>query len=470
VPQIPVAGFLLEALGSVTVALMLSSFERAQPRAGVRDWALGQWLRAAALVASIAIGRAGGPPLRTVELGAAMVLAYWATALTLVGTWSRWSDREQPGARRRLLAALAVLALGTTALEPLAHDWGRLLRSGTFSLCAVLANLAAGVLLMRTHRARAWFGPRVLALAFLGTAAEEAIFLAIYASGGRFRPVPDGSVLIEVELVLLLLTGVGMVAWLLEEERESAVRLQDALHRREALSAMGTIVGGVAHEVRNPLFGISATLDALAAGSLEDKRVAPFLATMREQVQKLSRLMTELLDYGRPIATELKPQSLSAALAHSMGSCSALAKEAGVAVELVGEAARDVVLMDEPRVQQVFQNLVQNAIQHTPRSGRVTLEVRVIADDERPGVRCSVRDSGRGFEPSDLERVFEPFFTHRRGGTGLGLSIVQRIVEQHAGRVTAANHPDGGGVVTVWLPANRAAAPPRTDSAARSRS
>jgi signal transduction histidine kinase len=233
---------------------------------------------------------------------------------------------------------------------------------------------------------------------------------------------------------------------------------------------MGTIVGGVAHEARSPLFGISATLDALAAGSRGDAALAPFLATMREQVQKLSRLMTELLDYGRPIAAELKPQSLSVAVARSIGSCSALADEARVKVELVGEPAGDVVPMDEPRLQQVFQNLVQNAIQHSPQSGRIRIEVRPEFDHDQPGVRCSVRDSGPGFDASDLEKVFEPFFTHRRGGTGLGLSIVQRIVEQHAGRVLAGNHPAGGAIVTVWLPSNPGAAPPRTGSAAPSRS
>jgi signal transduction histidine kinase len=67
-------------------------------------------------------------------------------------------------------------------------------------------------------------------------------------------------------------------------------------------------------------------------------------------------------------------------------------------------------------------------------------------------VRCAVRDSGPGFDPAHLPFVFEPFFSRRRGGTGLGLSIVERIVRQHAGHVEAGNHPEGGGVVSVWLP------------------
>ena len=110
------------------------------------------------------------------------------------------------------------------------------------------------------------------------------------------------------------------------------------------------------------------------------------------------------------------------------------------------------IRMDRPRLHQVFQNLVQNAVEHTPRGGRVLVALQRETRDGQLGVSCSVRDCGPGFDSADLPHVFEPFFTRRRGGTGLGLSIVQRIVEQHCGRAWAANHPEGGGVVTVWLP------------------
>jgi signal transduction histidine kinase len=258
--------------------------------------------------------------------------------------------------------------------------------------------------------------------------------------------------LIETELVLLMLAGVGMIAWLLEEERESAIRLQEALHRQEALTAMGTLVGGVAHEVRNPLFGITATVDALAARLEGDGAAAPLVGVMREQVQRLSRLMGDLLDYGRPIAPGRTPRSLSAVAARAIETCTPLSERAGVRVELTAEPTSVVVLVDEPRLLQVFQNLVQNAVEHTPRGGRVRVDARSAPRRGHRGVRCAVHDSGPGFNPADLPHVFEPFFTRRRGGTGLGLSIVQRIVEQHAGHVEATNHPEGGGVVNVWLP------------------
>ena len=452
-PGIPVAGFLLEALGAAALALMLSSFQKVRPRPGVRDWTLGLWTEVAALLASIAVSRTLLSPLHLPVLAVAMVLAYWSPALVLLGIWCRLNDRERPRLRRALLLGLAGLGLLTTFAAPLAGVWGPLVRTGVRTFSTASARLVLGVLLLRARGATPLFGPRVLGFATLGLAAEDALFFAVVAAGGHPRRAPSADILIEIELVLLMLTGIGMIAWLLEEECESAVKLQGALHRREALSAMGTLVGGVAHEVRNPLFGISATLDALGARLGADGAAGPLMATMREQVQRLSRLMTDLLEYGRPITSELTRQSMAAVVARSIASCAATSDERGVSVELGGEPVPDLVFMDESRLQQVFQNLVQNASEHTPRGGRVRVEVLEERRGGRAGVRCTVRDSGPGFDPSQLPRVFDPFFSSRRGGTGLGLSIVRRIVEQHSGHVEAANHPEGGGVVTVWLPA-----------------
>jgi signal transduction histidine kinase len=104
---------------------------------------------------------------------------------------------------------------------------------------------------------------------------------------------------------------------------------------------------------------------------------------------------------------------------------------------------------------QVFHNLVENAVQHSPRGGAV--EVEVAAEEE--WIVCAVRDGGPGFREGDLERLFEPFFSRRIGGTGLGLSIVQRIVDEHRGRIAAANRPEGGAVLTLRLPVAGDAAP-----------
>jgi len=103
-----------------------------------------------------------------------------------------------------------------------------------------------------------------------------------------------------------------------------------------------------------------------------------------------------------------------------------------------------MVSMDRGRLVQVFQNLVQNAIEHSPPGTQVAIDACEVRESGRPWIECSVRDSGPGFRKEDLPRIFEPFYTRRRGGTGLGLSIVQRIADEHSGRIRVGNQPEGG--------------------------
>jgi signal transduction histidine kinase len=109
------------------------------------------------------------------------------------------------------------------------------------------------------------------------------------------------------------------------------------------------------------------------------------------------------------------------------------------------------VFADRARVSQVLQNLIENAVHFSPPGGRVEVALRAGGAGAERHVEASVKDSGPGFDPADLPRLFEPFFTRRRGGTGLGLSIVKRIVYDHGGDVTAENHAEGGAVVRVRL-------------------
>jgi signal transduction histidine kinase len=109
------------------------------------------------------------------------------------------------------------------------------------------------------------------------------------------------------------------------------------------------------------------------------------------------------------------------------------------------------VPMDRPRMVEVFRNLVENALQHTPSGNRVTIEATVLP--WRAGrVEIRVLDAGPGFSETDRDKVFQPFFSRRPGGTGLGLSIVQRIVTAHGGEVMVTTRPQGGGMVSVQLP------------------
>jgi PAS domain S-box-containing protein len=226
--------------------------------------------------------------------------------------------------------------------------------------------------------------------------------------------------------------------------------VQQALRRAERMAAIGSVVAAVAHEVRNPLFGISANLDAYEHLTERQQR-EEFIVLLRSQVERLTDLMSDLLDYGRPPALTLRAERLDGVIERAVASCARAAEQAGVSLAARVEGGPYELSLDPGRIEQVFENLLSNAVQHSPRNS--TVRIRAFARDGlHSGVLCAVEDEGPGLSPEDLTRVFEPFFSRRKGGTGLGLAIVQQIVEGHGGSIEAGNRSTGGAVFTVFLP------------------
>jgi signal transduction histidine kinase len=116
------------------------------------------------------------------------------------------------------------------------------------------------------------------------------------------------------------------------------------------------------------------------------------------------------------------------------------------------EDALPKIKIDRRRLSKVFVNLIENAIQHSPAQSTVTVEACKLLDSGQEWVQCAIRDSGRGILPEDMPRIFEPFFSKRRGGTGLGLAIAQRIMQEHGGKLIAVNNPDGGACMMARFP------------------
>jgi PAS domain S-box-containing protein len=263
----------------------------------------------------------------------------------------------------------------------------------------------------------------------------------------------DGTPLWVEGISHIVRDGAGEVSYFESFVHDISARkaAEESLRRSETMSAMGALVAGVAHEVRNPLFGISASLDALESEFGGHPGYAAYAALLRAQVARLTRLMHDLLDYGKPPVprtTAARPADL---VKQAVRTCRPLAREQGV--ELAEDVAAGLPLLDldTGRMEQVFENLVANAVQHSPPGGAVRLTAR-LAPGQQGAIEFGVEDEGPGAAAADMPRLFEPFFSRRQGGTGLGLPIIQRIVEAHGGQVKAANRGPRGAVFTVTLP------------------
>ncbi|HLX07009.1 MAG TPA: PAS domain S-box protein [Thermoanaerobaculia bacterium] len=231
--------------------------------------------------------------------------------------------------------------------------------------------------------------------------------------------------------------------------------LERSLRRSETLSVMGSLVAGVAHAVRNPLFGISAIMDALSADFREHAELASYLSMLRGPVSRLSDLMRELLDFGKPSTLAQTTSGLAEVVERGIDAMRNVAGDTRVRVRSAGLESLPAVLLDPVRMERALESLIENAIQHAPPGSEVVVEGRATAAG---AAEIQVLDKGPGFPPDVIDHVFEPFFTRRHGGTGLGLAIAHRIVEDHGGSVAVGNRTAGGGWVRVLLPAGGPAA------------
>jgi signal transduction histidine kinase len=246
--------------------------------------------------------------------------------------------------------------------------------------------------------------------------------------------------------------GAGGLLVLVVREVTRLVAEERSLIRCEDLACLGSLVSGVAHEVRNPLFTISATLDAFEArfGASDENR--RFLDTLHAGVNQISALVNNLLDYGHPPEICTAPGSLEAAARPALERLIPRAEGIGIRLEIRIPEGLPSILMDRDRVTQAIQNLVENALYYTRVGGRIAVGAGAVTRDGRRWVECRVEGAGPPIGPEDLGRIFEPFFHQHYGESGLGLPIARRIVEQHGGTLEARHLPGGGMAVAFLLP------------------
>ncbi len=234
---------------------------------------------------------------------------------------------------------------------------------------------------------------------------------------------------------------IGDLARAFVRTRQALREERTARERAEKLAVLGRMTAALAHEVQNPVAAIRMHAQLLRGGADTDSA-----RTIEHEVGRIESMLNQWLFLTRPEPPALARLDIGALLARIVAMHQAQAHHAAVVVQF--EAARDLCVdADGRRMDQVFRNLLTNALQAMPGGGTLTIRAA------HRGARIAVEflDSGRGFSPRALERFAEFFFSEREGGMGIGLSVVNEILRAHGGSLEVANRPGGGAHVTVQL-------------------
>ena len=225
-------------------------------------------------------------------------------------------------------------------------------------------------------------------------------------------------------------------------------KLQEELRRKDRLAAIGQLANSVAHEVRNPLFGISSVAQILAREVEFQPPHRDLVTAMLAETRRLNAFVEDLLLYSRP--SKISPQPTD--IHHMWEELLALQRERIQATQVAMRTQFDARLrpfpMDAHKIRQVFLNLLLNALEATPAGGQITVKTLGATS----GVQIAIADTGSGIPPEDLERIFDLFFTTKPTGSGFGLAICKRIVEDHGGSISAYSRVGKGSIFTVTLP------------------
>lgn len=227
-------------------------------------------------------------------------------------------------------------------------------------------------------------------------------------------------------------------------------RLQEEIRRTEKLAAIGGLAAGVAHEIRNPLSSIKGIatyfrdkLDTTTA----DRETAE---VMIQEVDRLNRVISELLEFARPAQLKTRTVSLNELVRHAVQLVQPDARARKITIEVLETPQGPTLELDPDRFSQCLLNLYLNAIQAMQNGGKLSIRCSM----DKHAATIEVSDTGHGINPADMQQIFNPYFTTKPSGTGLGLAIVHKIVEAHQGQIKVDSLPGRGTTFTVTLPRN----------------
>jgi len=379
-------------------------------------WFLG--LRAGTLAAGVAWWALAPDRLRAPELPILLIFFMFSVGIYVL-------NALRPGRLALLYRIALVFDLGIITL--LVHI------TGGFDSDLHLAF----ILLIALHAF--YFGLRTGLLT--ATAAAVLYLLA----GGGSPPLP--SVALRVAFFGLVGLCMGMVAEQARRRREALERQQEQLLRWDRLVTVGELAAGLAHELRNPLAGISGALHVLGSQFQPSDERRALVADLQAHIARMNRTLTDLLHHARPEKPRRVAVEVNALLEQSLR----FLPHRDFEVVRRLDSSLPAVAGDPNLLQQALLNILVNARQAMPNGGRLTVETCVVAGSTCP-LQIRIADSGVGIPSDQLGRIFQPFFTTKAKGTGLGLAIAARVVEEHGGRITVESAVGKGTTFTISLP------------------
>ncbi len=228
-------------------------------------------------------------------------------------------------------------------------------------------------------------------------------------------------------------------------------RLENESRRRERLSEMGDMAAGAAHEIRNPLNAIGIAAQRLKMEFEPEKDADEYnrlAMNILDETGRLNQILTRFLDLAKVRGTEDRPSDLSEAINKAVSSLTDEGRKSSIEIDYQSHETV-MVRASVEKLQQVFINLIKNSIQAMPDGGKVAIAVDASGKD---GVIINVSDTGPGFPPEVLSKIFQPYFTTKVDGSGLGLALAYKTIADYGGTIEAINNPDSGASIRITLP------------------
>jgi signal transduction histidine kinase len=270
-----------------------------------------------------------------------------------------------------------------------------------------------------------------------------------YESIVRFQFLIFGlSILIMGLIFVALLLIVRKAEKMIEERAREQRELERQLNQAERLAALGEMVAGVSHEIKNPLGIIKSTAELMAGLPNSDDTQKRLSSVIHEESGRLNEIVTEFLDFARPQTPNIRAVSLAEVLRKNLEFLEPELEKKDIKVEHNMNGRSYDLKADPDLLYRAFLNILINAVQAQEHGGLI----RVHLAEESDAQRIEILDQGEGISEESISKLFNPFFTTKEQGTGLGLSIVRKIVEGHNGTIRINSNPGQGTTVVIRLP------------------